>query len=454
MKRIDLPPTNEKLVELIKEDPIGRNSDLANLLELLDSIEGPFSIFLDSNWGSGKTFFLKQLELVLSYLNPCLVSDDCMSDDLIKRLHLKEEVCADSIIPVYFNAWEHDYWDDPLPSLLLCLAASTDKKLTTKREASTQEIVTNLIDAAAKDCGLGIVGAAIREFSGKELLEQYYERQVLHKKVEQFITAVVQEQGNKLLLIVDELDRCKPTFAVKLLETIKTLFDDDRVVVLAAVNVPELAHSVEGMYGPGIDGCRYLSRFYDVKAAISHPKTEHYLRYQDIQYSGTKDGAVSLEIINSFGMNLRDINRYKAVLLEIEEKSKKWPSGSGHYDVAIIFARYCLVQILVAVRDLVPEDYQRIKTRADGAVLLKYIQQSPTAYSEFEYVLGSCLDEDSRAKLDEGDGSVGEKVAAAFCELIWNGDEASKNYQEAYGMLLNKAFGAKSLKFISRDVLR
>lgn len=453
MKRIDLPPTRERLLELIKADPINRNADLSDLIELLDSVEGPFTIFLDSDWGSGKTFFVRQLELVLSGLNPQLTESEKCSVDFAELLPLKDSINADSFVPIYYNAWENDHWDDPLPSLLLCLADSSDVKLSTKREKSDQEVITALIGAAANQLGFGFVGDAINALSGEELLNDYRIRQALREKVESFIAAVLQEHANRLLLIVDELDRCRPIFAVKLLETIKTLFENDSVVVLAAVNVSELAHSVEGLYGPKIDGCKYLSRFYDIKVTLRLPNTEHYLRFQGFQNTGNIDGMVARELINAFGMSLRDISRYQTSLEEMNKKAEKWPQSSGRSDSAISFARYCLAQILLAVQIFVPEDYQKIKVRNDGAVLLKYIQMSSTASKFYDQILGECLNDENRAKYENDYDSLKRNAASAFCELIWNTDENSASYVDAHSLLFGNAFGMKRLWFISRDVL-
>ena len=49
--------------------------------------------------------------------------------------------------------------------------------------------------------------------------------------------------------MVDELDRCRPSYAVELPEVVKHLFTVDGVVFVIAVNRAELTHSIRALYG-------------------------------------------------------------------------------------------------------------------------------------------------------------------------------------------------------------
>ena len=67
MKNFDLEPTYENIKKTLKDNIIGRNEELYNFFSILDSIDGNMSIALDSGWGTGKTFFVKQIETLLNY---------------------------------------------------------------------------------------------------------------------------------------------------------------------------------------------------------------------------------------------------------------------------------------------------------------------------------------------------------------------------------------------------
>ena len=74
--------------------------------------------------------------------------------------------------------------------------------------------------------------------------------------------------------MIDELDRCRPPYAVELLEVAKHLFSVDYIVFVLAVNRPELAHSIRDLYGSGFDAAGYLRRFFDIDFRLPDPERE------------------------------------------------------------------------------------------------------------------------------------------------------------------------------------
>ena len=70
--------------------------------------------------------------------------------------------------------------------------------------------------------------------------------------------------GRPLVVVIDELDRCRPSYAIELLEVAKHLFTVDHIVFALAVNRAELAQSVRALYGASFDAKGYLRRFFDV----------------------------------------------------------------------------------------------------------------------------------------------------------------------------------------------
>jgi len=70
LKRLEVAPTPEAVADSIANDTAGRNDELVDIVKLIESIEGPYSLLLDAPWGDGKTFFVRSLEEVLKTLNP------------------------------------------------------------------------------------------------------------------------------------------------------------------------------------------------------------------------------------------------------------------------------------------------------------------------------------------------------------------------------------------------
>ena len=80
------------------------------------------------------------------------------------------------------------------------------------------------------------------------------------------------QTGRPLIVMIDELDRCRPSYAVELLEVAKHLFSVNNIVFVLAVNRAELIHSIRAVYGGGFDGDGYLRRFFDVDIRLPEPK--------------------------------------------------------------------------------------------------------------------------------------------------------------------------------------
>ena len=70
-------------------------------------------------------------------------------------------------------------------------------------------------------------------------------------------------RGEKeLIIIIDELDRCRPDFALKMLESIKHLFATENCKFVLVMNKESMASSVEHLYGLKDEAAkRYLSKY-------------------------------------------------------------------------------------------------------------------------------------------------------------------------------------------------
>ena len=76
-------------------------------------------------------------------------------------------------------------------------------------------------------------------------------------------------------MIIDELDRCRPTYAIELLETAKHLFSVDNIVFVLGINIVEMSHSIRALYGSKFDAEGYLRRFIDFDYRL--PEATHKL---------------------------------------------------------------------------------------------------------------------------------------------------------------------------------
>lgn len=85
-----------------------------------------------------------------------------------------------------------------------------------------------------------------------------------------------------MFVFIDELDRCRPTYAIELLETVKHLFDIPGLVFVIATNTDQLQHSIKAVYGSEFDAQRYLYRFFNRSFTLKKPDLEKFILVQDV----------------------------------------------------------------------------------------------------------------------------------------------------------------------------
>lgn len=88
-------------------------------------------------------------------------------------------------------------------------------------------------------------------------LSKFKEQKALEEKLKDFFSEALNERGNRLVVFIDELDRCKPSFTVRLLEQIKHYMHDERITYVLSINTEELQHTIKNYYGDSFDACRY-----------------------------------------------------------------------------------------------------------------------------------------------------------------------------------------------------
>lgn len=238
---------------------------------------------LNSAWGTGKSYFLREL-----YTN------------LLKKHNFPV---------VHINAWKSDFSQDPLlvitselleqvhklhpynPNIerkLLNGLATLGKRIWNVGVSTTAWTLIN----QAKAFGLEAKNEDGSKFDGTattELLKHFQFNDLEKKQVARSLISDYREQLNaidttkqslkayaetlptsskKVIVLVDELDRCRPTYAIEMLETIKHFFDIDNFVFVVATDTEQLAHSVKAVYGNSFDGGEYLSRFFNRTATL------------------------------------------------------------------------------------------------------------------------------------------------------------------------------------------
>lgn len=316
MKRVDEEPTPEAIDTAIFQDPLRRHGEVERFLQMLLAVEPPYTILVNAPWGSGKTFFIKQVERVLRMANPALEQDTAKLDSVFGAT--AKDLLANPFLPIYFNAWEDDYFDNPILPILATIAMSVDES-TVHGEVDPWRSIGDIIETTASVFGLNLsVSNFVKDFNGVDFLERYKEEKKLRSRIDELVRNYLPGIANRAVIFIDELDRCRPEFAVKVLEQAKTLFQQDNIVVVYSTDISQLANSLEGVYGPNFDGVKYLERFYDKRIELNPVKPADYLSLKGVN---TKMGYVfvniTIELLNYKKASLRACNRLAESISEL-----------------------------------------------------------------------------------------------------------------------------------------
>ena len=149
MRSSELQPSHNNLFETFMSDTIGRNKDVIAFAEILNNLEGSYSIALDGNWGSGKTFFVKQAKMLLDASNEHLRSlPDNEKAAILKKWARPSDDRTAELIPqmsVYYDAWENDNDEDPILSLVYSIMKSVDTDSPFSNDASIVGVAASFL---------------------------------------------------------------------------------------------------------------------------------------------------------------------------------------------------------------------------------------------------------------------------------------------------------------------
>lgn len=238
-------------------------------------VQGSLVVALSSKFGSGKTTFLKMWK-----------------DQLANTVTGDEK---ERTLVVDLNAWESDYYGDPLFAIVSSLVSAlrgNGKSATSLINAAKDvgwfvtaiggQVVTKLtgIDPAAageraenqKSAREGSHGVSSDAFS-------IYERRkeaMIH--LQNSIKTLVSDTESKVLFLVDELDRCRPDYAISYLETIKHIFDIPGAVFVVAADREQLENSAKTAFGQNLDFDEYYRKFIHREVTLPRISEQGYMK--------------------------------------------------------------------------------------------------------------------------------------------------------------------------------
>lgn len=242
----------------------------ADILTKVVSLNHGCVFAIDGEWGSGKTTFVKMWKQSL----------------VNQHFHV-----------LYFNVWEHDFITDPIIGLISQfrdMAEGDDAKVKfAKIAAAAGKVTTGVLPSIVKGLTKKYLGEDVVEVIESatqkiadsfdkvidDFVEQYQSMEEFRKALENLVEFIAQD-GKPLIFIIDELDRCNPRFAVKVLERVKHLFSVPNIVFILSIDKTQLCHSICGYYGSdNLNAEEYLKRFIDIEYKLPEPDVDKFTAY-------------------------------------------------------------------------------------------------------------------------------------------------------------------------------
>jgi hypothetical protein len=269
-----LPPIEVSNANPFEHDALERQKIVDFVGTVIASTgDHPLVLAIDSPYGTGKSTFVEMLGKVLT---------------------------GDKFQTVYFNAWKADHVSDPLIAMVAALDEAIPE-LDTENDALATGIkrvkkAAGILLKRGAAVGVKIATAGVVDLSDDieevladaagdatsdiiEAFEKETEAAKCFKDELQKAVAALPKMGKKptLVFFIDELDRCRPDFAMSLLERVKHMFDVPNIAFILSVDKHQLEAVTAAVYGDRINAEEYLRKFIDVEFGLPNPSKEKFI---------------------------------------------------------------------------------------------------------------------------------------------------------------------------------
>lgn len=348
MESYELKDTDENIKDTLLHDSISRNLYLYRFIDMLDTINGSVSVAINGRWGTGKTFFAKQAKLLLEAENPFFENHQYyneVNNNASWKKHKEERGQEyNSVLPVYYDAWLNDNATDPI----LSIVNEIINQLNLNEKIASAPELKEVVKAVALPFVEKYTGLDIERFmdtiEGKDILKDISSQQVIHEHVNDFFENVIKERGNRLVVFIDELDRCRPDYAVNLLERIKHYFSNENVTYVFSVNIDELQHTIKRFYGEGFSSTEYLDRFFDLTIDIPQIDVDKYFNAICFNSSNDLVADVCKAVVSKLDFSMRQAERFSKMIKigiynnKYYKKNPMWEEDKARFVMMVNFA--------------------------------------------------------------------------------------------------------------------
>ena len=286
-------PLSEKTypIDILNRGPFVEQ--LMDILNMLSDAKSSCTFAINAPWGAGKTFVLEILER-----------------------QLRDYRAGTKFLVFHYNCWQYDYYNEPLIAIVSSMLDSIDQqtKIVTQDvkaagqmvlEAAKPVIKNMAISLAKNKLGidikelLEIVGAgsdgvekALQNIAEEHSYDEYYDfKNKLTNAREELLKL---SNDYTVVIVVDELDRCQPDYAIKTLERLHHLFYGlKNIVVILSVDRKQLDKTIKQIFGDETEASSYLRKFISFEIDLSIGEVNSSFREKYSEYVSLFDESAS-----------------------------------------------------------------------------------------------------------------------------------------------------------------
>ncbi|WP_086478924.1 KAP family P-loop NTPase fold protein [Oceanospirillum sanctuarii] len=416
---------NAKYADWFKEYNFGncklnREKYTRFLANYITSEQDGFVLNLNGSWGTGKTHFLKRL-----------------------YTHLLRDKRHPTI---YIDAWESDFIQNPLA----VISSELLNQLSRFSQISGKDfqIVKDRLGTLLRSSMIGLAAVASKSLVGDSTAGAEFAKEMMSKTPSNFlddiqkdttaqvaaipeirkslsaIAEVIKTNTNgkaelPVVVLIDELDRCRPNYAIELLEVVKHFFTTEKFVFVIASDTEQLKESIKTIYGNDFNSTIYLRRFFNRQAALEQPETLSFMKasFPELTPKAMHQSIGLTEKANIYDRFHAICNHYSLSLRDIEQVINKYLACTRQLSNSAIFSPVVLFTMIS--KDQIEKDNS--SATRDPDYPQKYINETLKNRHSFK-----------KRILDAYDKSAWRNDQKDIFDWIDIIDQAKSNIQAAY----------------------
>ena len=466
-------PVPLKDLTFAHRDEFDRKSIAEKVIKLLDAEMDFCPMAIDGGWGTGKTEFCHKLINLIKEQDARRQKAARKAAADAARAAENAEDTADAVaqadtaaqpatdgeqtaaqaatLPqeravIYLDAFASETVDDPLLCILAAIRAEFPDKETRKKisqkavpvvktlcKVTGKAVFAHVFKQDLEDVSEAVADAAsdgvnsLIDQTVDKLLDQYADAQENLDALKNVIATAVAQRP--ILFFIDELDRCRPDFALSILELVKHVFDIPGIKFIFVANLEQLKAAIRKRYGQDVDADVYLEKFINMEIGLSsHTNARKHLHNSIVLFEryAKKYGLVQVEqqyfvreliraLIIKHNISLRSVQKIIR-LIEVYRSL----TGTDCF-VRACYPGYSLMAVMSVFISVVDKKMSQdiMDNIIDIDAISKFMQTDNLRLNNMAETVLEMIKFGDRFCVDRNDINFDEKIEN--CRIIWDG---------------------------------